>query len=186
MKKLVICLMALILTFSTLIACAPNQTASDIQRERQEKQVKEGAAQTGIPSIVNFREAKLAKMLYEQRDQAILTYTYLENMIPTPIPGKTALGGKFSFVCESVGYPLPYSVQFTAPEAVQTYNLTNTGGGQRYYGAERLPQPEPNGLYSPSSSEASWVMCKFPGQKDVIPFYIESRASVSQIKLPPD
>ncbi len=157
-----------------LSACAPAQTSSDIQRSRQEKVVAEGVAQVGLPAIKNFRELKLAKDIYELRDQTgLTTYSYLWSEYQ----------GKMVFLCESIGYPIPYSVQFTAPESVQTYNINGTNGSGTYYGKEVLPQAEPNGLFSPGAAEGTWVMCKDPNGKDTRPVYIEPRVIVSQFKL---
>lgn len=157
------------------VACAPAPTSSDIQRSRQEKSVAEGIAQVGLPAIKNFRELKLAKDIYELRDQTGLsTYTYLWSEYQ----------GKWVFLCNSIGYPIPYSVQFTAPESVQTYNVDGTNGSGRYYGKEVLPQAEPNGLFSPGSAEGTWVMCAFPDSKDARPVYVEPRVIVTQSKLP--
>ncbi len=145
MMKKVIAFSLLIISL-LLIACAPPPSSSDLTRDRQETSLREGAAEVGIPSIVNFRELKLAKDIYELRDQTgLVTYSYIENQIQSIVPGLTVLGGKLTFLCTSIGYPLPYAVQFSAPESVQTYNLNRTGGsGERYYGAEVLPQAEQN------------------------------------------
>ena len=117
-----------------VLGCAPPPSSSDIQRDRQERAVQEGVAEAGIPAMTNFRELKLAKELYELRAQTgLLPYSYLENLVPTVVPGKTALGGKLTFLCGSIGYPLPYSVQFTGPESVQTYYL-DPPDSQSYYG----------------------------------------------------
>lgn len=160
-----------------MLACAPDQTSSDLQRDRQEKLVAEGTAQVGLPSIKNFRELKLAKDIYELRDQTgLVTYTYLWSEVQ----------GKLTFFCDSIGYPIPYSTQFTASETVQTYNLRETAGTQHFYGTERLPQAEPNGLFSPAAAEGTWVMCKDPNGNDVRPVYIEPRCIVSQFKLKTD
>lgn len=168
-------------------ACDYRPTSSDIQRDRQEKQVQEGVAQVGIPSIKNFRELKLAKDIYELRDQTgLVTFSYLENMNPSVVRGHTALGGKLTYLCDSVGYPLPYSVQFTAPETIQRYYLPSEKDRQREIGATRLPQAEPNGLFSPGNAEGTWVMCKDPNGKDARPLYTEPRVVVSQFKLPVD
>ncbi len=165
-----------VLASLVIAGCAPAPTSSDIQRQRQEKVVAEGAAQVGIPAIKNFRELKLAKDIYELRDQTgLVTYSYLWSDFQ----------GKLVFFCESVGYPIPYSVQFTAPNSVQTYNIPGTGGSGTYYGHEILPQAEPNGLFSPATSEGTWVMCKDPNGKEVRPTYAEPRIVVSQFKLLP-
>ena len=168
-------------------SCAPEPTSSDIQRERQETMVAEGVAQTGMPAIVNFRELKLAKELYELRDQANLaTYSYVENLSPAVVHGITARGGKLTFICDSIGFPLPYAVQFSAPESMQKWIVPGAVGGERRYGVEKLPQAEPNGLFSPGSAEASWILCKDPSGKDVFPSYSEPRLFVSLFKYPFD
>ena len=160
-----------------LVACSPPQTSSDIQRQRQEVVVAEGVQEVGVPSITNFRELKLAKDLYELRDQTgLTTYTYLWSDVQ----------GKTIFLCDSIGYPLPYSVQYSAPESVQTWNIARGGSGSdiKRYGTDRLPQAEPNGLFSPASAEGTWVLCKNPNKAEVIPTYVEPRIIVTQFKLP--
>ena len=166
--RVVLLVLACILT----VACAPTPTAADVQRDRQELVVAEGIQEVGVPSIKNFREMKLAKDIYEMRDQTgLTTYTYLWN----------EFNGKLVFLCNSIGYPLPYATQFTAPEAMQTYNLAaRSSGGD---GTERLPQPEINGLFSPSSAEGTWVLCKDPNGPDTRPVYTEPRVIVSQHPL---
>lgn len=172
MRRMELCLVA-VLCLIGLTACPPTPTSSDTQRDRQEKMVAEGAAQVGVPSIKNFRELKLAKDIIEMRDQSLVTYSYLWSDI----------NAKLVFFCDSIGYPLPYAVQFTAPETMQTYNVAGTGGSGRSYGVQRLPQAEPNGLHSPASAEGTWVMCKDPKGKEVRPIYVEPRVIVSQFKL---
>lgn len=173
MKKMILIITGILLT-ALMSSCAPDPSSSDIQRDRQEKVVAEGVAQVGIPAIKNFRELKLSKDIQEMRDQTnLVTYTYLWSDFQ----------GKLVFFCNSIGYGLPYATQFTAPETMQTYNLKKTSGSERYYGAARLPQAEPNGLHTPASAEGTWIVCKDPNGKDVRPTYIEPRIIVSQFKL---
>ncbi|HLD44080.1 MAG TPA: hypothetical protein VJC18_01490, partial [bacterium] len=54
----------------------------------------------------------------------------------------------------TVGYPIPYSTQFTNPQKIERAS-TNVG-----YAI--LPQADPNGLFSPPSTEATWTMMKNP------------------------
>lgn len=167
-------LLILVVLIATVSGCAYNPNSSDVQRDRQEKMVSEGVAQTGLPAIKNFRELKLAKDIYEMRDQTgLVTYSYLWSDVQ----------GRLIFLCNSIGYPIPYGVQITAPESIQRYYLAPVQGATRDWGHERLPQAEPNGLFSPSSAEGSWVMCKDPHGKDVRPIYTEPRVIVSQFKL---
>lgn len=151
--------LALVLTgFS---ACEPS--SDQVQQQQQETILREGTAQIGMPAIKNFRERKLLKDIIEMRDQdGLVTYTYLWN----------EMKGEKVFFCSSIGYGIPYATQFTNPQK------------QAYSGAGIiLPQADPNGLFSPSSSEGTWVLCKNPQGKDTRPVYVEPRIIVSPFKL---
>lgn len=139
------------------------ESSDSIQREQQERILKEGTARTGMPAIVNFRERKLVKMLMEMRDQENLityTYTYAED------------SGKLTFFCQSVGYGIPYATQYTNP---QKYVFNGNGAV--------LPQADPNGLFMPESADATWVMCR-SDKGEVKPVYVEPKVVVSPFKLP--
>lgn len=142
----------------TLASCKP----SDITQTRaQERILAEGVAQLGMPAIKNFREKHLLKTIYELRDQTgLLTYTYMWS----------EMQGKLVFFCESVGYGIPYATQYSASEKEARVEYA-------------LPQAEPNGLFSPSSADGTWVMCKDPSGKEVRPVFIEPRVVISQFKL---
>lgn len=153
-----------------VVGCeTPPPTSDDIQREQQEKLLAEGTAQTGMPAIKNYRERKLMKDIIELRDQTgLITYTYLYN----------EMQGRLVFLCDSIGYGIPYATQYTNPQKYERVNLS--GGG---YGYQTLPQADPNGLFSPASAEGTWVMCKNPNGSDTRPVYIEPRVVVSPFKL---
>lgn len=55
-----------------------------------------------------------------------------------------------TFVCPSIGMPIPNTAQLTNPEQVV---------GDRDGGYTSIGQMDPNGLYSPSSSSGSYVLC---------------------------
>ena len=143
-----------------------SHTGSDTeQSKQQEKILAEGTAQVGMPGIKNFREKKLLKDIYEMRDQdGLLTYTYV-------FAEQT---GKLVFLCDSIGYPLPYATQFTNPQKAD-----------RYYehGYLVLPQADPNGLFSPASAEGTWIVCRDPGAKTARVVYVEPRVISSPFKL---
>lgn len=185
MKKstiLVIALFALTAIFFT-IGCDPRAKSADkIQSERQETLAKEGAAEVGLPAITNFFEMRCLKNIYELRDQkGYMTYTYLENMIPTVVHGKTALGGKLTFFCRSIGYGIPVATQYTSPMRPAKANETYEAGNVT------VPQADPNGLFSPSSAEGTWVLIQNPNNPEqVLPFYCEPRVIVSPFELPLD
>lgn len=161
-----------LIIFATLAACEVQEPSSDQkQSEQQEKILEEGTAQTGMPAITKFHERKLMKSIIEMRDQdGLTTYTYTFSEVT----------GKFSLICNSIGYGLPAATQYTSPQHVTLYNR----GGSYFY--EVLPQADPNGLFSPSSAEGTWVLCKDPNGPDVKPLYIEPRITVSPFKLSDD
>ncbi len=174
MKKL-IGLLTVVALAVLLAAC--EDTSDDVQRKQQESILAEGTAEVGMPAIKNFRERKLLKDIYEMRDQdGLVTYTYLENLIPTVVKGHTALGGKLTFYCDSIGYPIPYATQFTNPQKL----LSNRDA--------TLPQADPNGLFSPSSANGTWVMCldPNPGGKKAGPVHTEPNVVGSPFKFPLD
>lgn len=170
MKRMMLMVMA-IAGFAFVVGCDEHvKTSDDMQREQQERLLAEGTSQVGMPAIKNFRERKLLKEILELRDQdGLVTYTYLYN----------EREGKLVFLGETIGYGLPYATQFTNPEKIERY--TAPGGGHWAY--EALPQADPNGLFSPSSAEGTWVLLKDPNGKDVRPVYIEPRIVVSPFKL---
>ena len=150
-------------------------TSDDVQRESQEIILKEGVAQVGRPAIKNFREMKILKDVYELRDQeGLVTYAYLENMVPTVVSGHTVLGGKLTYVGESIGYGIPAATQFTNPQKIEDF--TSQGG----YAI--LPQADPNGLFSPSSAEGTWIMMLDKKSGEARPQYFEPRLVVSTFK----
>lgn len=166
MKKLLLVLIAVL----SITACQKEykQPSAEVKQAKQTRKLQaEANRQIGMPNIVNFTELGFAKMILELRDEAISTYTYFIDM-----------NGKKHFICESVGYGLPYSVQFTNPEKVGTVD-----GGQ--YGAKNpytTPQADPNGLYMPDGLSATWVLCS-NGKDDVMPVYVEPQIMVSPFKM---
>lgn len=181
MKRIIVVAVSVWISAIVFAACEVGPPKSDqVQAQRMEALVAEGVAQVGAPAIRNFTELRAMKELYELRDQAnLVTYTYIENQIPQVVPGITALGGKLTFLCTSVGYGLPYGTQFSNPmKLVRIYS-----GGEYYV----TPQAEPNGLFMPPTAEGTWVKCKDPnGGPDVKPVLVESRGIYSPFKYPFD
>lgn len=154
--------------------------------QQQEQNLAEGDAEVPPPSIVNWNEKRMAKLIQEKRDQVDLaTWTYTKN-----------LDGKYTFVCESVGYGLPYNTRTNNPQHYEFVTTATgvTGNGSGYYtdsAGNRLwgehtimSQPEPNGLFIPDSAKGTWNLCKDPatGKPDVT--YQEEDISVFPYKLP--
>jgi len=159
-------ILSLIAIMCIATGCIPEDSADAKQAAQTEKAMQEANAQIGMPAIVNFQERKLAKMIFELRDQEDLTtYAYIVNKMT----------GRLIYVGRCVGYGLPYSVQFTNPERIA---WTSSQGG-----AATLPQPDPNGLFMPSGLSATWLMMIDPKTKSPRPVYFEPEIVVSPFPL---
>ena len=162
----------LFVIFIAVLACTAsddNGCSGDTRTESDKKQddsqellANEAARQVGMPGVTHFTEKRIVRLLYEERDQSIATFAYLPDM-----------NGKLWHLCDSIGYGLPYGVQFTNQHR-QLHPDYNDSSMQ--------DQPEPNGLFMPSTAEGTWVICA--GQKgDPTPVYVEPRVIVSPFKL---
>jgi hypothetical protein len=80
--------------------------------------------------------------------------------------------GKLIFVGRSVGYGIPYATEYTNP-----MKFVGTGA--------TVPQADPNGLFSPTNAEGTWILMVTP-KGDVKPVYFEPRIVVSPFPLTPD
>tara|TARA_R110002074_G_scaffold402324_1_gene606967 strand:- start:20351 stop:20848 length:498 start_codon:yes stop_codon:yes gene_type:complete len=142
------------------------ETADSKQAAATEKLVGEANRQVGMPAITKFTERKFLKMIYELRDTEVSTFTYIVDM-----------NGKRHFLCESVGYGIPYSTQYTNPEHIVTSHRSTTVG----YHTTSMPQPDPNGMFMPTSSSATWILAATEAGIQVM--YVESEILVSPFRL---
>ena len=165
MKKIgfIIVVMLFLLMFT---GCDERPPSADQIATRQTNIVMSEMARTvGQPEIVNFQEKKLAKLLYELRDQSdFVTYAYAQGY-----------NGKFIYLGRAVGYGLPYSAQYTNPQRLESRST---------YGIVILPQPEPNGLFMPDGLSATWIMLIDEDTGDIAPMYFEPNLAVYPHKLP--
>lgn len=167
MKKLVIFLMILTIVF-VLTSCNYKKTADQIQAEQTEQLMGEVSAQIGMPNVVNFQQKKLMKMIYEFCDKEdLICYTYL----------KADYTGKLVFIGKCIGFGIPFSAQYTNPNTLKRFNFS--GGWDRYI----VPQADPNGLFMPTSSSATWLMMIDPKTERARPVYIEPQIVVSPFQL---
>jgi hypothetical protein len=161
MKRLILlCVCCVALT-----GCVENVPDADKRQAAEtKKRLLDADKQVGMPDIVNFTERRLARDILELRDQeSLCTYTYL-----------VSLEGKLVFLGESIGYGLPYSVQFTNPEVVVRDYQSSFG---------TIPQADPNGLFMPDGLAATWILLKDPESGEARPTYVEPEIVVSPIKL---
>jgi hypothetical protein len=162
MFKILIMLVAL-----SLFGCGKlNPTADQSVNKQQELLSQQSVNEVGMPALTKFAEKRMMKTILEQRDQEIPTYTYIVGM-----------NNQLTLICNSIGYGLPYSTQYTNPQRVAKFSELPEHGNLA------LPQADPNGLYSPASADGTWVLCLSPKTKQITPMYIEPRIIVSTFPL---
>lgn len=144
-----------------------SKISSDAQLAQQtELSMQEANKQIGMPNIINFQQRKLMKSIYELADKEdLICYAYL----------KSDYSGKLIFIGKCIGYGVPFSAQYTNPQ-----KIAEKGHG---YGYAVLPQADPNGLYMPTSSSATWLMMIDPETSKPRPVYIEPEIIVSPFKI---
>lgn len=152
-----------------LFACAFSlpgceDSTDEKQSALQDQALEQAYMKVGMPSTPSFQEKRLAKDLYELRDKAISTHSYLMSDMQACLV----------YLGPSIGYGLPYATQYTAPTRLITH------GGSVY---AQVPQAEPNGLFMPASADGTWIMLKDPDGPDVKPVYVESHVIVSPFRL---
>lgn len=131
----------------------------------QEKMLREAHSAIGLPAIRNFREKRLLKMIYELRDQdGLRTYTHI-------VAQQTA---KPFLLCNSIGYPISDATGFTGPDKVVRDNGTAFG---------TVTQAEPNGLFTPDTSDGYWVMCLDPKAGKATPTFVTGQVIVTTFPL---
>ena len=159
----------LLTTILSLTACQPDdsQNAENDQAQKTEQLQDEANRQLGMPDIVNFQERRMAKQILELRDTTISTHTYLVNQMK----------GCLVYMGNSIGYGLPYAVQYTNPQRIAKFTETPE------HGNVTLPQADPNGLYMPAEAHGTWVMMYDANTKKTTPVYIEPDVIVSPFRL---
>ncbi|MHB1665838.1 hypothetical protein [Thiomonas sp.] len=139
---------------------------SAVINQQQKVVDKQSALSVGSPNIVNFQEKRGLKLIYELRGQTFTTITYLKGM-----------HGHLHKMCDSIGYGIPYSTQYSNPERARWYH-TRIGW--------RAAPGRPQGLFSPPESNATWILCLDPQTDQVEPVYSEPNIVVSQFPLTDD
>ena len=166
----------LIVSVAMLSSCGDLErkpSADKSQQQQTEKSLQEANNQIGMPAIVNFQERKLFKQILELRDQEkLITYCYLANEMNGTIG---------QFIGKGIGYGIPAATQFTSPQKlvdVTDYNIQSYQAND----AAVIPQADPNGLFMPTATTATWYMLLDEAGKPH-PVYIEPLIIVSPIKL---
>lgn len=155
-----------------LAGCYETEARTDnLQAKQTEKLTAEAQRQVGMPNITNFQERKLMKQILELRDKEnLVCYAYL-----------TSLEGKLVYFGKCIGFGLPYSVQYTNPQRIDTNYYGATGARQLC--SNVISQPDPNGLFMPDGLSATWLMMIDPETGEPRPVYVGPQIVVSPFPL---
>lgn len=174
MKRILVLLSFLLITFA-FVGCETELTADASQAKATAQALDVANRGIGMPAIGNFQQKKTLKMIYELTDQEnLICYAYLWN----------EMQGKAVYIGKCIGYGIPFSAQFTNPEKVIEgdkalgYDLS----GYINY-PMKLPQADPNGLFMPTSSSATWLIMVDPKTNKPRPVYFEPTIIVSPFPL---
>jgi hypothetical protein len=148
-KRTIILLAGVVLT---LAACgADNSSRTDAANT--DKQLKQYQAVQPVPFYNWSQDRATFIQIYNAKNEARQTWTVFYSAAGTP-----------QSMCPSVGYPIPANTQLTSPDQVTYYG--SSGGAV-------IAQMEPNGLYSTTGSNGTYVLCVRPnGQNAAV--YSES------------
>ena len=166
MKKILFLFCLLTIVPMSFMSCDRTPTSDDKLNDAQENLMGEAFRQIGMPNITKFTQRRNLKWIQELCDQEKLinyAYTFSE------------MTGKYTYIGQCYGFALPFSTQFTNPDKVE----------YRSSGYITTPQADPNGLWMPSSSEASWVIMLDKNGKPH-PAYSEPRLYISAYPLEDD
>jgi len=159
MKKLFTLIAIMTTIIILLTGCLEN--SDTVLNQQQDQNLTQANNAIGLPNMHNFFEKKTLKKILEMRDNPNLTtYTYTQ-----------AMDGHFVYVGRSIGYGIPYSTQYTNPSKYDSTGLA-------------LPQADPNGLFSPSSANATWVLLVDEKTNEPYIAYMEPNMVVYEKKLP--
>ena len=170
MKKIISLVLVVTMVF-VLAGCSEDISPNNTKEERQytEQLMQQATDEIGMPNITEFYEKKMAKEIFEKRDDSsLICYVYNQN-----------LDGQYIFIGKSMGYGLPYSTQYTNP---QTY--LDDPHGSYDSGSVVVSQADPNGLYSADGLSATWLMMIDETTGENYIMYAEPTIVVTENKLP--
>jgi len=177
MKRLNLLFMVGITLFTFSFCSTSTDNNADADQAKQTAMLTNQANQEiGLPNITNFQQKKLMKMIYELCDREdLICYAYT----------KSDYTGKLNYLGKCVGYGIPFAAQYTNPEKLIE--------GDKYFGYDitgllnylfKIPQADPNGLFMPTSSSATWLIMFNPENNEPGVVYFEPEVVVSPFKLP--
>jgi len=175
MKNKILCLIIICFMCMFGFSACFDDTSDDKMARQTEKLMDEASREIGMPGITNFQQKKTLSKIYELcDDEKLICFAYMKN----------EMTGKLTFFGKCLGYGIPFSAQFSNPEVYKRVKPANTSSS-KHWSYELIPQAEPNGLFMPESSSATWVLLINPVTNTGHVIYAEPLLTVSPFKLPP-
>lgn len=148
MKKLI----ALAL-FGLAVAACNSGSANSNESQIVNKQQQIYANVQPVPLFDFSEQRNTLIQIYDAKNQARQTWAVIQSIT-----------GQFVYACPSVGFPIPADTELTNPQA----------GVGSYY---PLPQAEPDGLYTSTNTDATYVLC-VRADGSVVPIYTEQKVTL--------
>jgi hypothetical protein len=146
-------------------------SANAQEAAQQARQQAEGLHAVGPVNIINWTQKRQFKAILEAFDQPnLVTYSYLFS----------ANTGKLTPLCRSQGYGFSEATQYTNPLMARWEQGNGSGSS---IASAVLAQPDPSGLYSPSTSAGTLMLC-LTNDKRVLP--VRSEPDVITLPVPYD
>jgi hypothetical protein len=136
-------------------------SAADTEKSLTDRAMVQMLRNQPVPVFDYSMERRMFIEIYKARQRAVATFSVVQS----------AYTGKVLWSCPSIGFPLPYAVQLTNP------HQSEWRGYGDHYSSAVIEQAEPNGLYSPSQSDATWVPC-VNANGNITPVYEEKHVTV--------
>jgi len=156
---------ALAFVLCLCFCCGCEADNSDKEKASNEATMQRASDVVGQPNVTKFFEKKMAKKIFELRDDSkLICYAYSYN----------EMTGKYTYIGRCIGYGLPYSTQYTQPEYRE----------YKYGDSVTLPQADPNGLYTAEGMDATWLCMIDDNTGKTYIWYCEPTVIVSQNKIP--
>jgi hypothetical protein len=141
MKRTIILLVGVALV---LVGCSVKDSIKT-DAVNTDRQLQQYQAVQPVPFFNWSQDRAVLIQIYEAKNAARQTWTVFYSAT-----------GVAQAMCPSVGYPIPANTQLTSPDQV-------VGGGSSGYGT--VAQMEPNGVYSTTGANGTYVMCLRPSGK---------------------
>lgn len=165
----------LLVAAALLAGCgAESDPAASRQAKATRTAMNAADREIGMPRIKNFAQRKLLKNAYEDMDQTTLVYVYVQS-----------LDGKFVCLGQAVGYGVSLGTQFTSSQYPQRIKVPY-GDGEGSMAGETfmVDQPEPNGLFQPTTGAATIVNLIDPSTGAARTALVEPNVVTTPSKLP--